>query len=303
MSEQNNEQYFQEITDVDGSAPVRSDIEFLVVQSDSDGTGKVLVRQGVNNVATALKEAGLSGGWSNEAKQALLDLLANVVYDGDNGPTLRASLESALYPPTSISAVFVQGQNVIYNTDALDTLKQYLTVTATYEDNRTETITDYTLSGSLTVGTSTITVSYAGLTDTFNVAVTKMANGLTDGTYTANNGTVTVSDNVISFGATQGSNRRYSIPFQHAIELHTGDVVVFSSAAHSENDNGALNIGFNGQLFTTGSTFCPFRATPIDKTVTIGTDTSVTSLYIAPPGSFANKSFTFVMRVNGEEVF
>lgn len=75
---------------------------------------------------------------------------------------------------TSISAVFTQGGNTIYDTDSLDSLKQYLVVTATYDDSSTATVAsnDYTLSGTLTEGTSTITVSYGGKTDTFIVSVT-----------------------------------------------------------------------------------------------------------------------------------
>lgn len=62
---------------------------------------------------------------------------------------------------------------VIYDTDSLNTLKQYLTVTATYADTTTAIVTNYTLSGTLTEGTSTITVSYGGKTDTFNVTVVR----------------------------------------------------------------------------------------------------------------------------------
>lgn len=75
---------------------------------------------------------------------------------------------------TSISAVFNQGQGVIYDTDSLDTLRQYLTVTATYEGGISAVITGYTLSGTLTVGTSTITASYGGKTDTFDVNVSSL---------------------------------------------------------------------------------------------------------------------------------
>lgn len=78
---------------------------------------------------------------------------------------------------SSISAVFTQGQTVVYDTDSLDVLKPMLVVTATYSDGATATIpsTDYTLSGTLSVGTSTITVTYSGKTDTFNVTVTESA--------------------------------------------------------------------------------------------------------------------------------
>lgn len=75
---------------------------------------------------------------------------------------------------SSISAVFNQGAAVVYDNDELDTLKQYLTVTATWSDSSTETLDDedYTLTGTLTTGTSTVTVNYAGLTTTFTVTVT-----------------------------------------------------------------------------------------------------------------------------------
>lgn len=75
---------------------------------------------------------------------------------------------------SSISASFAQGNNTIYDSASLDDLKQYLTVTATYSDSSTETISasNYTLSGTLSAGTSTVTVSYGGKTDTFSVTVT-----------------------------------------------------------------------------------------------------------------------------------
>lgn len=84
---------------------------------------------------------------------------------------------------SSISAVFTQGANAIYDTDSLNTLRQYLVVTATYSNSQTAVVTDYTLSGTLTVGTSTITASYGGKTSTFTVTVTSgflytSANGL-----------------------------------------------------------------------------------------------------------------------------
>lgn len=122
------------------------------------------------------------GGLTNEAKQALLTLLAHVAYTDDQGQTYLDALETALYPPAdlvSISAVFNQGSAVIYDTDSLDTLKQYLTVTALYSDSSTEVVTTYTLSGTLAAGTSTITVSYGGKTTTFTVTVTHQATDTT----------------------------------------------------------------------------------------------------------------------------
>lgn len=118
----------------------------------------------------------LGGGFTPEAKQNLLTLLQHVVYVDDDEDYYGA-LAATLNPDAtliSISAVFAQGQNVIYDTDSLDTLKQYLTVTAHYSDSTSATVSTYTLSGTLTAGTSTITVSYGGKSATFTATVTAM---------------------------------------------------------------------------------------------------------------------------------
>lgn len=72
---------------------------------------------------------------------------------------------------SSISAVYTQG-GTVYDIDTLESLKANLVVTGTYTDSTTETITNYVLSGTLTAGTSTITVYYGGETTTFTVTVT-----------------------------------------------------------------------------------------------------------------------------------
>lgn len=72
----------------------------------------------------------------------------------------------------SISAVYTQSGEV-YDTTPLDSLRDDLVVTGHYSDSSTRTITNYTLSGTLEVGTSTVTVSYGGFTTTFSVTVTQ----------------------------------------------------------------------------------------------------------------------------------
>jgi hypothetical protein len=73
---------------------------------------------------------------------------------------------------TGITATYTQSGTVYYNTN-LDALKSDLVVTASWSDGTTTTLnaSDYTLSGTLVEGTSTITVSYGGQTDTFSVTV------------------------------------------------------------------------------------------------------------------------------------
>lgn len=79
---------------------------------------------------------------------------------------------TAVLAAQSITATYTQS-GTVYDTDTLDSLKADLVVTANYAGGTSETVpaSDYTLSGTLTEGTSTITVTYAGLTTTFTVTV------------------------------------------------------------------------------------------------------------------------------------
>lgn len=112
--------------------------------------------------------------FSEDIKVALLNCFAHVAWIDEHGQDYYDALEEALYPETglvSISAVFTQGSAVIYPTTPLNDLKAYLVVTGHYNDGTSKTITDYSLSGTLEVGTSTITVSKEGKTTTFTATV------------------------------------------------------------------------------------------------------------------------------------
>lgn len=132
------------------------------------------MEQEITDVKSDLAELE-GGGLSDDAKQALLACFENVAWIGDDGQDYYDALESALYPPAdlvSISCVYTQS-GTVYDTDTLDSLKDDLVVTAHMSDSTTQTVTTYTLSGTLTEGTSTITVSYGGKTTTFTVTVTQ----------------------------------------------------------------------------------------------------------------------------------
>lgn len=136
-------------------------------------SGQALLSDGSNGAYWGDVQSG-GAGLSDDAKAALLACFRNVAWINDQGQTYYDALYAALYPPAdlvSISAAFNQGSAVIYDTDSLDTLKQYLTVTAHMSDSTTRTVTNYTLSGTLTEGTSTITVLYGGKSTTFNCVV------------------------------------------------------------------------------------------------------------------------------------
>lgn len=148
-------------------------------------------------------------GISDDVKEALLQIASKVAYIDDDGQDYYDALEAALYPPAdlvSISAVYTQS-GAVCDTDSLDSLKDDLVVTALYSDQTTQTVTSYTLSGTLEVGTSTITVSYGGKTTTFNVTVTEptVLTGYTEV------GSPTISDNILTVG--DGKFIKTNIPF------------------------------------------------------------------------------------------
>lgn len=90
---------------------------------------------------------------------------------GDLTATCTATV-SGFSTLTGITATYTQS-SAVYATSSLSDLTSDLVVVARYDDSSTVTLTSnqYTLSGTLAVGTSTITVSYGGMTDTFNVTV------------------------------------------------------------------------------------------------------------------------------------
>lgn len=121
-------------------------------------------------------KAELSEIFSNDAKDALLNCFAHIVFtddDADYYGNLRNALYADAYP--RITAIFNPGTHHVYHLDSLDTLKPYLTVKYYETSESTGTVvadSDYTLSGNLVEGDQTITVSYSGLRATFSVSVT-----------------------------------------------------------------------------------------------------------------------------------
>lgn len=90
---------------------------------------------------------------------------------GGSSQTFQVSVLSAPRTLISITALYTSAGHTVYDYDSLDSLKPYLTITANYDNNSSDTVTDYALSGTLSAGTSTITVTYNDKTTTFNVIV------------------------------------------------------------------------------------------------------------------------------------
>lgn len=164
----------------------------------------VLVPGEYNGIAYQFKAKGLKekasagAGLTDEVKQALLTIAQKVAYIDEHGQTYYDALYNALYPPAelvAISAVFAQGGNTVYDTDSLDSLKPYLTVTGVYDDGTSKTVTNYTLSGTLAEGSSTITVTASGKTAAFTVSVTHKVAQVTGVTAVFTQGSEVIYDN------------------------------------------------------------------------------------------------------------
>lgn len=136
--------------------------------------GKVAVQQGSGNAGKALivgnDGAVTTGdaGIPDAVKVALLNLVQHVAYTDDQGQSYYNALYAALYASDypRITAVYAPGSHVVYTDDALDTLKQYMTVTyyeTAVSPGTTVAANAYTLSGMLTEGENVIVVQYNSL--------------------------------------------------------------------------------------------------------------------------------------------
>ena len=124
---------------------------------------------------------GGGSGMTDDIKTALLNAFAHVAWADADGQDYYDALESALYPEVrlvSISASYDQDRPIYTNDtqeEAYTKIGYDLTVTAHNSDGTSEVVTGYTLSGSLSLGTNTITVAYQGKTTT--ITVTCIVNG------------------------------------------------------------------------------------------------------------------------------
>lgn len=144
-----------------------------------------------NNSATTIQEdtsytaiITVSAGYTLSGATVTITMGGNILTGAfSNGtiniPNVTGDLVITVVASTvivsSISAAYTQS-GPVYDTDTLNSLKTDLVITAHYSDDTTQTVSaaDYTLSGTLAAGTSTITVSYGGKTATFNVTVTHL---------------------------------------------------------------------------------------------------------------------------------
>lgn len=161
-------------TSTDPDKPYYHSTSFLLAGAQAAKTPAMSFPVGVDGDGKLWAEGGLS----DEAKGALIACFEQVAWKTPYGQTYLSALETALNSEVylvSITADYEQDR-AIYDTDDLDAIKASddLTVTANYSDGSSVVLADdaYTLTGTLSAGTSTITVSYQGKATTISVVVT-----------------------------------------------------------------------------------------------------------------------------------
>lgn len=172
--------------------------------------------------------ANLAQIYGRDFRVPLLACFRNIAWINEDGEQYYQALYDALYPSTnitSISATFNQGSHEVHPDDTLNSLKQYLTVTARYSDNTTGAIINYTLNGTLSLGVSVITVTANGKTSSFRVTVTPQ--------------NVSVSSIEATF--TQGSAIVYTSDTLESLKQYLTVVATFSDSSESEVANYALS--------------------------------------------------------------
>lgn len=231
--------------------------DYVVVDSASEGSRKF----DLGTELTSLKEeiSELGGGLSDDVKQALLQIASKVAYIDDDGADYYQDLYDALYPPAeleSITAVYTQS-GTVYDTDSLDSLKDDLVVTAYYDDSSSRAVNDYTLSGTLTEGTSTITVTYGGKTATFDVTVTEVP-PYTFYDYLQGDGNAYINTGLLA-------STYISLSYDHEIKAaryNSGTTKAIYGARQQWGTANARELWWNGNTGY-GVNFCASSTTPV----------------------------------------
>lgn len=153
------------------SGGVYNAVAINIDSTPTQGSSNVVSSGGVYS---AIEE---KGGLSEGAKTALLACFQHVLWSSEDGSEFYEALEEALNSSKtllSITATYISAGHTVYPYDTLNSLKEYITVTADYSDGTQDSvdIDECTLSGGLDSSTSTIIVTYQNKTAQVNVSVT-----------------------------------------------------------------------------------------------------------------------------------
>lgn len=178
---------------------------------------------------------GLKGDTGNTGTDTTVPQAGIIAYKGDTIPEgyiLYSEVPDGVL--THITATYTQTATIT-DASSLDELRPDLVVKAYYYDDETGittdiTVTDYTLSGTLEVGTSTITASYKGFSDSFDVTVEESITYLYNWDFTQS-----LTDSVCGVTATLWKNATFT--------QGVGVIISDSISAVHLKDSGILGVG------------------------------------------------------------
>ena len=238
-------------TNKEGVAQLKEDLEQL--KQNGTGTGTGLSTEAINK----LDEIGNHIPFASATGGTLWDELIVLLRNGSSGDDSGSGGDTTA-TPTSISATYTGGE--VTTGTALSDLTG-ITVTATYSDGTTKTVTGYTLSGEILEGENTITVSYSGLTNTFTVTGIVESGGgdttaelVTDGLVSYFDFRTCEYNNAGSGGSTliqptQGSGQLFTWS-NNAVTEQSADYGVRVSRGFMYAENGGTNQSECGESFT-----------------------------------------------------
>lgn len=189
-----------EINDLPNDIATETFVVNKIAEASLSG-GSGLTAEQTNQLSVAYTHSQSTHISQNDINNAINNTLASQggnIYVGTTKPTDNnivlwidttesGGSETETKTLQSISATYTQGSNVVYPSTSINSLKSNLVVKANYSDNSQQTVTDYTLSGTLSEGTSTITVTYKEKTTTFNVTVSAGSEEVISGNITTDN--------------------------------------------------------------------------------------------------------------------
>lgn len=149
---------------------IPSDYSNLNTKVDKNTTSISELKESLDELQDTIDGLGSGGGLSSTFISALQTILTHAIFESDQSQNIQSLTkygQETQAKVTSINAVY-NGGPVMSGTNILS-LKDNIVVTAVYEDGTQETITDYTITGNIKVGSNTLTIKYGRKTTTITV--------------------------------------------------------------------------------------------------------------------------------------